>query len=135
MARCKLINSKIIENRVHVSWVAAKVRYTYKKSPYLTIDGNAIKQVKCVKSLGLHIDDNLSWNFHIDKISNTIASGIGALKRCQPFPPQTTLQSINNALIQPDFDYCREVWGIVCFLANKLQILQNRATRILTFSI
>ena len=77
----------------------------YNTSPNLTIDGNAIKQViiKCVKSLGVHIDDNLSWNFHIDKISKKIASGIGALKRCRPFVPQTTLQSIYSALIQPHF--------------------------------
>ena len=57
---------------------------TYNTSPNLTIDGNAIKQVNCVKSLGAHIDDNLSWNVHIDMIS-----GIGALKRRRPFVPQT----------------------------------------------
>ena len=64
---------------------------------YITTDGDAIKLVKCVKSLGVHADDNLSWNAHIDKISKKIASGIGALKRCRPFVPQTTLQSIYNA--------------------------------------
>ena len=108
---------------------------TYNTSPNLAIDGNAIKQVKCVKSLGVHIDDNLSWNTHIEKISKKIASGIGALKRCRPFVPQTALQSIYNALIQPHFDYCSAVWGhFGTTLANKLQILQNRAARILTFS-
>ena len=70
-----------------------------------------------------------------DKKSKKIASGIGALKRCRPFVPQTTLQSIYNALIQPHFDYCSEVWGHCgATLANKLLILQNRAARILTFS-
>ena len=83
----------------------------------------------------MHIDDKLSWNVHIDVISKKIASGIGALKRCRPFVPQTTLQSIYNALIQPYFDYCSDVWGHCgATLANKLQILQNRAARILTFS-
>ena len=107
----------------------------YNTSPSLTIGGNAIEQVKCVKSLGVHIDDNLSWNVHKDKISKKIATGFGALKRSRPFLSQTTLQSIYNALIQPHFDYCREVWGHYgAILANKLQFLQNRATRILTFS-
>ena len=83
----------------------------------------------------MHIDDNLSWNVHIDKTSKKIASGIGALKRCRLFVPQTTLQSIYNALIQPHFDYCREVWGHYgAILANNLQILQNCGTRNLTFS-
>ena len=67
-------------------WLAAN-KLTLNSSPNLTIDGNAIKQVKCVKSLGVHLDDNLSWNAHIDKISKIIASGIGALKRCRPFMP------------------------------------------------
>lgn len=62
---------------------------TYNTYPNLTIDGNAIKQVNCVKSLGAHIDDNLSWNVHIDMISKKTASGIGALKRRRPFVPQT----------------------------------------------
>ena len=45
------------------------------------------------------------------------------------------MQCIYNALIQPYFDYCSEVWGHCgATLANKLQILQNRAARILTFS-
>ena len=40
-----------------------------------------------------------------------------------------------NALVMPYFNYGRVVWGnINKGLANKLQKLQNRATRILTFS-
>ena len=101
----------------------------------MTIDGHSIKQVKCVKSLGVHIDDNLSWNAHVDKISKLIASGIGALKRCRPFVSQAALQSIYNALIQSHFDSCSAVWGHCgTSLANKLQILKNCAAHILTFS-
>ena len=37
--------------------------------------------------------------------------GIGALKRCRPFVPSATLQSIYNALVQPHFDYCSVIWG------------------------
>ena len=108
---------------------------TYNTFPALTIDGSAIKQVKVAKSLGVHIDENLSWTAHIDKLSKKIAAGIGALKRSRPYVPQNTLQSIYNSLIQPHFDYCSIVWGHCnATLANKLQILQNRAARIFTFS-
>lgn len=85
----------------------------------------------------MHIDDNLPWNDHIAKISKKIASGVGALRCCRSFVYKTTytLQSIYNVLIQPHFDYCREVLGHCgAILANKLQILQNRAARILSFS-
>ena len=81
------------------------------------------------------IDENLSWNMHIEKIAEKIASGIGAIKRCRPFVNRTTLESVFNALVQPYFNYCSEVWGHCNkSLSNKLQKLQNRAARILTFS-
>ena len=54
---------------------------TYDTSPKLTIGGDIIKQVSSVKSQGVHIDENLSWNIHIEKIAKKIASGIGAIKR------------------------------------------------------
>ena len=94
-----------------------------------------IKQVSSVKSLGVHIDENLSWNLHIEKIAKKIASGIGAIKRCRPFVNRTTLECVLNALVQPYFNYCSEFWGHCNkSLSNKLQKLQNRAARILTFS-
>ena len=40
-----------------------------------------------------------------------------------------------KALVLPYFDYCSEVWG--CFgkcLSDRLQKLQNRVSRIITFS-
>ena len=69
---------------------------TYGTSPKLIISGDLIKQVSSVKSLGVHIDENLSWNMHIEKIAKKITSGIGAIKRCMPFVNQTTLESVFN---------------------------------------
>ena len=99
------------------------------------IGGDIIQQVSSVKSLGVHIDENLSWTIHIEKIVKKIASGIGAIERCRPFVNLTTLETVFNALVQPYFNYCSEVWGHCNkSLSNKLQKLQNRAARILTFS-
>ncbi|XP_031575394.1 uncharacterized protein LOC116309010 [Actinia tenebrosa] len=103
--------------------------------PSLSIDGVPIKQVLYTKSLGVQIDQNLSWNEHIDKLSKKIASGIGALKRIRPFVPTSTLQFIYSSLIQPHFDYCCVVWdNCNKTLTDKLQKLQNLAARVLTFS-
>jgi len=108
---------------------------TFDKSPSLSIDDKSIKQVSSSKSLGVHIDENLSWNVHIETIAKKIASGLGALKRCRRFVPQSKLHSVFSALIQPHFDYCSVVWGHCNkTLSDKLQKLQNRAARILTFS-
>ena len=62
----------------------------------LVIKETPIKRVDCAKSLGLNIDENLSWSKHIDKILKKIASGIGALKRMRPFVPVSTRISITQ---------------------------------------
>ena len=72
---------------------------TYDTFPKLIIGGgDIIKQVNSVKFLGVHIDENLSWNVHFEKIAKKIALGIGAIKRCRPFVTRTTLESVFNAL-------------------------------------
>ena len=44
------------------------------------------------------------------------------------------MKTIYNALIQPLFDYCVAVWGnLNKGLASKIQKLQNRAARVITF--
>ena len=108
---------------------------TFQTVPSLSIGDKPIKQVNYAKSLGVYVHCNLSWNIHIDKLCKKIASGIGALKRIRPFVPNYTLLSIFKSLLQPHFDYCSVVWGNCSkTLSNKLQKLQNRAARILTFS-
>jgi hypothetical protein len=108
---------------------------TLQGSPSLMIGEEPIKQVNYTKSLGVFIDHNLSWNIHIERLCKKIASGIGALKRTRPFVPYHTLLSIFNSLVQPHFDYCSVVWGNCSkTLSTKLQKLQNRAARIITYS-
>ena len=49
-----------------------------------TINQFPITQVSTVKSLGVHIDKNLTWECHINELSTyskKIACGIGAIKR------------------------------------------------------
>ena len=54
----------------------------------LSIDNVPIEQVFSVKSLGMYIDENLTWHSHIDKLCKKIASAIGVIKRFKPFAPQ-----------------------------------------------
>ena len=101
----------------------------------IEIDGKSIKKVKEVKSLGLLIDEHLSWAKHIEEISKKIFSALGALKRIRPFISESTALQIYQALILPHFDYCSPVWDeLSVTLSDKLQKLQNRAARVITRS-
>ena len=105
---------------------------TLSSQPELSIDNVPIEKVTPVKPLGIFIDENLRWQTHIDKLSEKIASGIGAIKRIRDFVPTPTLHCVYNALIQSQFNYYNIVWsncGKTLF-----DRLKNRAARILTFS-
>ena len=99
------------------------------------IKGHEIDRVPHTKSLGVYIDQNLSWSKHVNKTAKIISSGIGALKRLRPFICKETAILLYRALIEPYFDYCCPVWdGLNNELADKLQKLQNRAIRVITKS-
>ena len=65
---------------------------TFDSSPSLEINGAPISQVTFTKSLGVYIDQNLSWNVLVDYLCKKIAAGIGVLKRSRAFVPFDTLQ-------------------------------------------
>ena len=101
----------------------------------IDIEGQRINRVGHTKSLGIHIDQNLSWSKHINETAKAVSSSIGALKRLRPYICDETAILIYRALIEPYFDYCSPVWDGLCNeLADKLQKLQNRAIRVITKS-
>jgi len=109
---------------------------TLTDSPTITINDNQVSQATTAKSLGVTLGDyKLDWSSHIDKLTKKVASGIGAIKRIRYLVPQATFTLIYQALIQPHFDYCNIVWGNCGItLQNKIQKVQNRAARVLTYS-
>ena len=133
-----LISNKLTLNTAKTEFMLIGSRQklsTLSSQPELSIDNVQIEKVTSVKSLGIFIDENLRWQTHIDKLSKKVASGIGAIKRIRDFVPTPTLHCIYNALIQSQFDYCNIVWGNCGkTLFDRLQKLQNRAARVLTFS-
>ena len=98
------------------------------------IDNDPLNQSNQSKSLGLIIDENLSWKAHIHEISKKVSSGIGALQRVRSFVSMHTAIKIYKGLIEPIyFDYCSAVWdGLTQQLSEKLRKLQNRALRVIT---
>ena len=70
-----------------------------------------IKRVKKTKSLGLNIDESLSWNAQIDHITTKVTSALASLRQVRDTVDFSTLIVIYKSLIQPYFDYCAQIWG------------------------
>ena len=70
-----------------------------------------LNEVKCEKLLGIHIDNTLSWDQQIGKVSSLISSRIGLLTRLKLYIPQKGLCLFYNGYILPLFDYCCTIWA------------------------
>ena len=104
------------------------------EEPLISIGNETIKKISKCKTLGVIIDDKLSWKDHINEISAKVSKGLGIMRRIKTFVTQV-MQSIYNSLILPYFDYCNMVWeNTTKYNLQKIQKMQNRAARILTGS-
>ena len=83
--------------KTYAYWVKTEAVY-FNSSPRPSINGAPIEQVTTAKSLGVLIDDELTWWSHIDNLTKKIASGIGAVKRIRYLVSYGTLHSIYQAL-------------------------------------
>ena len=77
-------------------------------TPYLILSGPYchIRRVRCVKYLGIIVDDTLSWDEHIENISVKIKRGIGILKVTGKFLKRESLIWIYRTLIEQYLRYC-----------------------------
>ena len=97
--------------RIHVWFAANKLTLNMTKTEFLLIGSKqrllnftvnptaninqfVIKRISTVKSSGVHIDENLTWECHINELSKKIASGISSIKRIRYLVPYRTLLSI-----------------------------------------
>ena len=99
--------------------------------PDLSINGNTIDRVSHFNFLGFVIDENLSYDQHIQGISNKISRSLGILNKLKRFLPQYVLLMLYNSLILPQLQYAILCWG---FKSSRLFKLQKRAVRIITCS-
>ena len=108
----KSINTWLSANKVTLNLtkteflvITSRQRRVYSSdNPSLTIHNFPIEQVSSTKSLGVHIDENLSWNTHIEGVCKKISSALGLIKRIRNFVPLHTLLNIFNGLVKPQFD-------------------------------
>jgi hypothetical protein len=96
--------------------------------PEVKINNNDIQRCSNFDFLGLTVNENLSWQPHISKISTKISRSVGTLKRLQNTLPVCTLQTLYNSLILPHLNYCVCAWG---YSASRIINLQKKAIRII----
>ncbi|CAB4045040.1 Hypothetical predicted protein, partial [Paramuricea clavata] len=73
------------------------------KQPNIIIENKPIKQVYDCKTLGVTVDQHLSWKNNTETICKKITSGISALRQIKEFVEKDTLVSVYNSIVRPYF--------------------------------
>ena len=151
----KNINSlaKIVDKELSVlsGWFKVNVlSINVKKSNYMIIQNSRkkipngiqinfddISLVQCTncKYLGVLIDNNLTWKYHVRKVCNKISPVIGILTKIRHLMPFSILRQVYFTLINCHVNYCIEAWGTAySSTLHPLIVLQKKAIRIMTFA-
>ena len=57
-----------------------------------------VKRVQTRKYLGIHLDENLNWNEHVDKLCSKVNRSISGLKQARDYVPLDVLNTIYKSL-------------------------------------
>ena len=96
----------------------------------LYINREQIERVKSMKYLGMMLDDQLTFEEHIDYIQSKTVQKLGILRKSRDFLDRNTSILLYKSLVLPHFDYCDTVYGVSADInLQKLQKLQNSACR------
>ena len=63
-----------------------------------------------MKTLGVFIDENITWKTHINHVCKKVSKSIGVLRRSKRIISKASLERLFLALDLPHFDYCSLVW-------------------------
>ena len=96
----------------------------------LIINGDAIQIVDHCKFLGVTIDQNLMFDYHINATLSKISSANGILMKSRYYLPVKTLKIMYHTLVLPHLMYAITVWGS-CGITrlSRIQVCQNRSIR------
>ena len=87
-----------------------------------------------VKYLGILLDSNLSWKFHIEYVALEISKIIGVIARLRHFVPLCTFLNIYCSLIFPYMPWFSCLGQAAKTHLQKLLVLEKRVLRLMYFS-
>ena len=108
----------------------------------MEVGGEVLKTSKSEKLLGLHVNSDLNWTTHVDKLCTTLKQRLGLLRRIKYKINSHKLQIVAEAIFQSKLRYGISVYTIPKFEFNnleqtmdpniaKLQVIQNDMMRLL----
>ena len=135
IARWSNTNKMIINVRKTKSMLFTGKRLTKKlatKTLSLQLDNEDIEQVNFQKLLGVTVDQELTFDKHVDELSKKLGQQLGVLRKIKRFLPLDQRKLYYNTMFKQVMMYGATVWAN-CSVENLKKILglQKRAARII----
>ena len=136
----KLLNNWLKANKISLNASKTELivfRDPRKKSDHdlkIKIDGKKLVPSKFVKYLGILIDCHLKWNFHIIELKTKLSREVGMLSKIRHYVKLETLINIYHGIFSSLMRYGSQLWGQHNSAVKKIQVIQNKALRIMNFS-
>lgn len=89
---------------------------------------------KCFKLVGVHLDENLNFKHHINKVHSKVAASLSLISRSKRHLPVKIKCMLYNALVESYLSYCITIWGAPSVHLRRLEILQKKTIRSITCS-
>ena len=100
----------------------------------IKIDGKKLVPSKFVKYLGILIDCHLTWNVHTVELKTKLSRAVGMLSKIRHYVKIETLINIYYGIFSSLMRYGSQIWGQLNSAVKKIQVIQNKAIRIMNFT-
>ena len=98
----------------------------------IAIGNNSIEQVKSHRVLGVTVDEELRWHFHINNVCKTVARNIYLLSKLKLYVDKHALNLFFHAHCMSHINYASTVWSKAGEVhLKKLNSLHRRAAKII----
>ena len=93
--------------------ITSRQKRTALSNANLTLQYNDIDEniTTCDKILGIHVDNNLTWNNHFNFLSKKLSSYMWLLSKIRIYLSTEHRVLFYNAYIKHHIDYCRLIWS------------------------
>ena len=142
----KLVNAdlKHLVNWLNVNKISHNVKKTemaifkFKQKKFegdlkIKLRGKRLYPTGSVKYLGVKIDTNLSWQYHVNDLSAKLNRANTLLFKMRKYVSCKILRSIYFVIFDSYLSYCCLVWAQNCSTVQRIVILQKKAIRIINF--
>ena len=110
----------------------------YRPSPsleFVRVGGETIQPSSSVRNVGVILDPSADMEDQIKKICKTCHFHLTNISKIRTYLDRESTEAIIHAFVTTNLDYCNAiVYGLPKVLLNRLQLVQNRAARIVTFT-